>query len=1096
MCTAFMVVTSQSSISVLSSRSVGGTTSSLKGNNVKVIDRPITTSDVEKLKKIVGTYVGSGIGLSKIGTHGTGLHPPTEQNWHQIIGEAKVVESISPLVSSAVTSPSMVDLTTSSWFPPIGNQDGEGSCVAWAVGYYVKTFQEAKEHEWNMSEAQWLGGYYGYPTPAYQDRIISPDFIYHLIDGGVDQGSSFDDAINLVCEIGASSWQKMPYDPTHPSSWPSEDAWREAAFYRGNSSAIEYLMLGTDADLANLKNWIASENLAVIGVDAYQYPSLTNNDVWTLDTYAYPSVDHANTIVGYDDSFEYNESGQLRHGAFRIANSWGVGGWENVPNGCYWISYEAMKQRIEYCMIYGDLVNYEPKLLTSFHIDHPEREDCAISVGMGSHFLPIATKSFSDLTSGGNYPFPANNIVIDITDFMEYVSTAYNQAYFIKVRDGSGPTTGTITYFSVQSAVSFDTPVATTNGVNVYADVSLPGTIRVPSQYATIQAAINAAGQGMTIEVSSGTYPEDVVVNKTVQLQGENPTTTIIDGGSVGNTTVVTADNVTVTGFTITNGINGLLLEEVEGCKISENRITNSLNGLLLQDCSNNTLNNNTLSDSEYGFGVEGSELSHYMNSINSSNTIDGKPIFYLTNQNGSTVNSQSPTAGFLAFINSTDVSIQNVTAEHDYQGILLAYTHGSLVKNVTFMHNIIGLELYASSNNTIFHNSFVNNTVHAKTYGSYDNLWDEGYPEGGNYWDSYTNVDEKSGPHQDEPGSDGIGDVPWTVDENNVDNYPLMNLANADQIPPITHDDYDGLWHAQGFAITLTATDVWSGVAETYYRINDGLTQTVSMDGQPHINDVGPSDTLEYWSVDSAGNEELPHKMLIDIKCDDSAPTGSITINDGAAYATSRSVVLTLTVVDEESGVLQVRYSNDGVWDSELWTTTSLTQPWNLALGDGAKTIYFQIENNVGLLSLTYSDTIILDVTQPLIRVPTRVPIGDVQPNQSVTISANISDVVSGVKNATLYYSTDVGTTWTGLCMNYSNMTGFYEAVIQEQESGTLVEYKIETYDMAGNSFTFDQTEPYHVSQSVPAFPSIIVALLFMGFALVVFALIKRRNQ
>jgi parallel beta-helix repeat protein len=600
----------------------------------------------------------------------------------------------------------------------------------------------------------------------------------------------------------------------------------------------------------------------------------------------------------------------------------------------------------------------------------------------------------------------------------------------------------------------------------------------------------------MTIEVSSGTYHENVVVNKTVQLRGENPATTIIDGGGAGNTTVVTTDNVTVTGFTITNGINGLLLEEVEGCKISANRITHSLYGLLLQDCSNNTLDNNTLLDNEYGFGVKGSELSHYMNSIENSNTISGKPILYLTNRNGYTINSQSPAVGFLAFINSTDINIQNVTEEHNYQGILLAYTHGSLVKNVTFKNNIIGLELQSSSNNTIFHNSFVNNTVHAKTYGSYDNLWDEGYPKGGNYWDSYANVDEKNGPHQDVPGSDGIGDAPWIIDENSVDNYPLMNLANADQIPPITHDDYDGLWHAQGFVITLTATDVWSGVAETYYKINGGLTQIVSADGQPHINDAGASNTLEYWSMDNAGNEELPHKMLANIKCDGSAPTGSITIKDSDVYATSRSVVLTLTAIDNESGVSQVRYSNDGVWDSEPWTSPSQTELWNLTLGDGTKTVYFQIKNNAGLLSLTYSDTIILDTSQPLIETPTRVPAGDVQSNQSVTISANISDAVSGVKNATLYYSTDGGTTWTGLPMNHDNLTGFYDTTIQEQESGTWVEYKIEAYDRAGNSVMFDQTEPYYVSQSVPAFPSIIVALLFLSLVLVVFALIKRKNR
>ena len=46
--------------------------------------------------------------------------------------------------------PSSWDNSATNWFPPIGNQGSEGSCVSWACGYYTKTFQEAKEHNWNL----------------------------------------------------------------------------------------------------------------------------------------------------------------------------------------------------------------------------------------------------------------------------------------------------------------------------------------------------------------------------------------------------------------------------------------------------------------------------------------------------------------------------------------------------------------------------------------------------------------------------------------------------------------------------------------------------------------------------------------------------------------------------------------------------------------------------------------------------------------------------------------------------------------------------------------------------------------------------------
>ena len=61
-----------------------------------------------------------------------------------------------------------------------------------------------------------------------------------------------------------------------------------------------------------------------------------------------------------------------------------------------------------------------------------------------------------------------------------------------------------------------------------------------------------------------------------------------------------------------------------------------------------------------------------------------------------------------------------------------------------------------------------------------YANFWDDGYPSGGNYWSDYTGVDLFSGSYQNETGSDGIGDAPYIIDENNVDRYPLMGPFNG----------------------------------------------------------------------------------------------------------------------------------------------------------------------------------------------------------------------------------------------------------------------------------------------------------------------------
>jgi hypothetical protein len=56
-------------------------------------------------------------------------------------------------------------------------------------------------------------------------------------------------------------------------------------------------------------------------------------------------------------------------------------------------------------------------------------------------------------------------------------------------------------------------------------------------------------------------------------------------------------------------------------------------------------------------------------------------------------------------------------------------------------------------------------------------NVWDNGYPSGGNYWSDYNGTDLYSGPYQNVTGSDGIGDKPYVIYANNTDDYPLMGM-------------------------------------------------------------------------------------------------------------------------------------------------------------------------------------------------------------------------------------------------------------------------------------------------------------------------------
>ncbi len=183
---------------------------------------------------------------------------------------------------------------------------------------------------------------------------------------------------------------------------------------------------------------------------------------------------------------------------------------------------------------------------------------------------------------------------------------------------------------------------------------------------------------------------------------------------------------------------------------------------------------------------------------------------------------------------------------------------------------------------------------------------------------------------------------------------------ANTSSTPNviITANDYNGLWHNTDFTVTLTATNGLNEIVEIHYKINDDPPKTVGIDGQPFMTAESADNKLEYWSVDSTGNEESPHKLLEGIKLDKTAPIGSIQ-NCGDDWTTSTPVTLTLFYSDLTSGVYQVRLSNDGIWDSEPWENPSITKIWTLTSGDGTNSIYYQIKDNAGLISRTYSTTI-----------------------------------------------------------------------------------------------------------------------------------------
>lgn len=135
--------------------------------------------------------------------------------------------------------------------------------------------------------------------------------------------------------------------------------------------------------------------------------------------------------------------------------------------------------------------------------------------------------------------------------------------------------------------------------------VTEPGLIIVDGDgsgdYKTIQEAIDAANPGDKIFVRAGTYPENVIVNKTVKLEGEDKDLVIVTGGGSGTVFLVTADSVSIKYFTIRDGYYGIFSDKTDGLVVSYNIIKNYTYGMYQNKTTDSWVTYNDIMYGSYG---------------------------------------------------------------------------------------------------------------------------------------------------------------------------------------------------------------------------------------------------------------------------------------------------------------------------------------------------------------------------------------------------------------------------------------------------------------------------------------------------------------
>ncbi|MEF8880193.1 MAG: right-handed parallel beta-helix repeat-containing protein, partial [Candidatus Thermoplasmatota archaeon] len=143
--------------------------------------------------------------------------------------------------------------------------------------------------------------------------------------------------------------------------------------------------------------------------------------------------------------------------------------------------------------------------------------------------------------------------------------------------------------------------------------------------YSTIQEAINAANTSDTVYVHTGTYSENIVINKSITLKGESNQDTIIQG-SGGKTIQITANNVEIKNLKIKN--NGgetynIYIESISDCLIKNNILRDAGWNIYLQSSSENNIEDNSIKDNDIGI-----YLSNADNNIIKSNNINSNSIY------------------------------------------------------------------------------------------------------------------------------------------------------------------------------------------------------------------------------------------------------------------------------------------------------------------------------------------------------------------------------------------------------------------------------------------------------------------------------------
>ncbi len=328
----------------------------------------------------------------------------------------------------------------------------------------------------------------------------------------------------------------------------------------------------------------------------------------------------------------------------------------------------------------------------------------------------------------------------------------------------------------------------------------------------TIQDGITFVDEFGTVYVYNGVYEENVQIDKSIDLIGEDRNNTIIDGNGTANVIYISenADEVTLKHLSIRNSGNvwedaGISIQSMNNT-ISENNIFHNNHGIYIDRASNNEMSDNQIRDNTRN-GIFIQMASNNNNVISNSIENNGKNGLQIAN-----------------FVSENRIS-ENIINNNDEAGIKLYwYANDNIIIKNDIIDNDYGIEIlvgeFACGGNFIHQNNFIDNTINA--YDECGSIWYSVYPYGGNYWNNFDEPSEGAYDNNSDGFVDSLYLIPGCFD--NQDQYPFINrngwVLDGIPDPPIISGPI-----AAGLEIDLDFTAVASDPEEDqlYYLWNWG---------------------------------------------------------------------------------------------------------------------------------------------------------------------------------------------------------------------------------------------------------------------------------